>query len=67
MPVSDHQLFEAWMQVLTLSELQPGQTVTILTSSNTHPQTLAMASLANSSRRIESALPSDTSPTCLAV
>ncbi len=46
MPVRDHQLLDAWMQVLTLSELQPGQTVTILTSSNTHPQTLAMASLA---------------------
>jgi 2,5-dihydroxypyridine 5,6-dioxygenase len=46
MPVSDNQLFDAWINVLTLSELQPGQTVTILTSSNTHPQTLAMANLA---------------------
>jgi 2,5-dihydroxypyridine 5,6-dioxygenase len=46
MPVSDVQLFNAWMQVLTLSELAAGQTVTILTSANTHPQTLAMASLA---------------------
>lgn len=50
MPVSDSQLFDAWMQVLTLSELQAGQTVTILTSSNTHPQTLAMASLAAQSK-----------------
>lgn len=46
MPVSDYELFDAWTKVLDLSELQPGQTVTILTSSNTHPQTLSAANLA---------------------
>ena len=46
MPVSDSQLFDAWGQVLALSELEPGQTVTVLTSTNTHPQTLATAVLA---------------------
>lgn len=50
MPVSDKQLFDAWLQVLRLSDLQPSQTVTILTSSNTHPQTLAMATLAAQSK-----------------
>lgn len=40
MPVSDSQLIDAWKQVLTLSRLEPGQTVTILTSAATHPQTL---------------------------
>lgn len=43
MPVSDHQLIGAWGQVLTLSKLQPGQTVTVLTSAATHPQTLSCA------------------------
>ena len=43
MPVSDHQLIGAWSQVLTLSRLEPGQTVTVLTSAATHPQTLACA------------------------
>lgn len=43
MPVSDHQLIGAWSQVLTLSKLQPGQTVTVLTSAATHPQTLSCA------------------------
>lgn len=46
MAVSDHQLYKAWVQVLTLSNLQAGQTVTILTSANTNQQSLAMASLA---------------------
>ena len=46
MPVSDHQLIDAWKQVLTLSKLEPGQTVTILTSSATHPQTLSCALVA---------------------
>lgn len=46
MPVSDHQMFEAWREVLRLSKLEAGQTVTILTSANTHPQTLSMATLA---------------------
>ncbi len=46
MAVSDHQLLEAWKQVLKLSNLEKGQTVTILTSASTHPQTLAMAQIA---------------------
>ncbi|MDM0078988.1 2,5-dihydroxypyridine 5,6-dioxygenase [Variovorax sp. J31P179] len=43
MPVSDHQMIEAWKQVLTLSKLQAGQSVTVLTSAATHPQTLQCA------------------------
>ena len=46
MAVSDYQLLEAWQQVLKLSNLEKGQTVTILTSTSTHPQTLAMAQIA---------------------
>jgi len=46
MPVSDHQLVQAWRQVLTLSKLERGQTVTVLTSAATHPQTLACALIA---------------------
>src|SRR6201985_205612 len=46
MPVSDYQLIEAWKQVLTLSCLREGQTVTILTSAATHPQTLSAALVA---------------------
>jgi 2,5-dihydroxypyridine 5,6-dioxygenase len=46
MPVSDSQLIDAWKQVLTLSRLEPGQTVTILTSAATHPQTLSCALIA---------------------
>ncbi len=46
MPVSDHQLIEAWREVLRLSKLQAGQTVTILTGAATHPQTLATALIA---------------------
>lgn len=47
MPVSDHQLIEAWKQVLTLSKLQAGQSVTVLTSAATHPQTLQCALIAS--------------------
>ena len=43
MPVSDHDLCEAWKKVLTLSGLAPGANVTLLTGSHTHPQTLAAA------------------------
>jgi 2,5-dihydroxypyridine 5,6-dioxygenase len=43
MPVSDHTMVEAWTKVLTLSRLTKGQTVTILTAPDTHPQTLATA------------------------
>jgi len=46
MAVSDYQLLQAWQQVLTLSKLEKGHTVTILTSASTHPQTLAMAQIA---------------------
>jgi 2,5-dihydroxypyridine 5,6-dioxygenase len=46
MPVSDHQMIEAWKKVLTLSRLEHGQTVTILTSAATHPQTLSAALVA---------------------
>lgn len=46
MPVTDHQLIQAWTQVLRLSKLQPGQSVTILTSASTHPQTLSCATTA---------------------
>ncbi|AGW93269.1 peptidase M29 [Cupriavidus sp. DF5525] len=46
MPVSDHQMIEAWRKVLKLSRLEPGQTVTILTSAATHPQTLSTALIA---------------------
>ncbi|MFM0501491.1 2,5-dihydroxypyridine 5,6-dioxygenase [Paraburkholderia caffeinilytica] len=46
MSVSDYQLIEAWKEVLTLSRLEAGQTVTILTGPTTHPQTLACALIA---------------------
>src|SRR5215467_13944416 len=46
MPVSDHQMIEAWKKVLTLSRLERGQTVTILTGAATHPQTLSTALVA---------------------
>jgi 2,5-dihydroxypyridine 5,6-dioxygenase len=46
MPVSDADMVRAWTHVLTLSKLEPKQTVTILTSDNTHPQTLNTARIA---------------------
>ena len=46
MPVSDFQMIRAWQQVLELSRLKPGQTVTILTGAATHPQTLSTALIA---------------------
>ncbi|MEI7784301.1 MAG: 2,5-dihydroxypyridine 5,6-dioxygenase [Betaproteobacteria bacterium] len=46
MPVSDHQLTQAWQEVLRLSKLQAGQSVTILTGAATHPQTLRAATYA---------------------
>lgn len=49
MAISDYQLIEAWKEVLTLSRLERGQTVTILTSSSTHPQTLSCALIATQS------------------
>lgn len=38
MAVSDHQLIQAWTDVLTLSKLEKGQTVTVLTSAATNEQ-----------------------------
>ncbi|MDK3026097.1 2,5-dihydroxypyridine 5,6-dioxygenase [Cupriavidus taiwanensis] len=49
MPVSDYDLTAAWKQVLTLSKLEPGQTVTVLTGAATHPQTLRTAMVAAAS------------------
>lgn len=46
MPVSDADMVNAWTQVLTLSKLKPNDAVTILTSRNTHPQTLTTARIA---------------------
>src|SRR6476661_636930 len=46
--ISDHDMIRAWTQVLTLSKLQPGQSVTVLTSAATHPQTLQTAIIAAS-------------------
>ena len=46
MAVSDYDLIQAWKRVLTLSKLERGQFVTVLTSASTHPQTLACALLA---------------------
>ncbi|AZY48911.1 hypothetical protein [Bordetella avium] len=43
MSVSDIDLIKAWKQVLTLSRLEAGQTVTVLTGADTHPQTLRCA------------------------
>lgn len=43
MPIPDHQLVEGWKQVLTLSKVQPGQIVTVLTSANTNLQNMTTA------------------------
>ena len=47
MAVSDAELISAWSRVLTLSKLEPGQIVTILTDPSTHPQTLQTAVIAS--------------------
>ncbi|WP_043837545.1 2,5-dihydroxypyridine 5,6-dioxygenase [Muricoccus aerilatus] len=46
MPISDADMVEAWKKVLTLSELKPGEVVTVLTGPVTHPQTLSTALIA---------------------
>ncbi len=46
MPVSDTDMINAWEHVLTLSKFKPGEIVTILTSVDTHPQTLNTAMIA---------------------
>jgi len=43
MSVRDFDLIEAWKQVLTLSKLESGQVVTVLTGAGTHPQVLSTA------------------------
>lgn len=43
MPIADQQLVEGWKHVLNLSKIERGHVVTVLTSSNTHPQTLSTA------------------------
>jgi 2,5-dihydroxypyridine 5,6-dioxygenase len=43
MAISDSEMTDAWNKVLTLSKLEPGQIVTVLTSFDTHPQTLRTA------------------------
>ena len=48
MPVSDADMIAAWKEVLTLSRLERGQIVTVLTSTGTHPQTLSTAVIAAS-------------------
>ncbi|MCY0387006.1 2,5-dihydroxypyridine 5,6-dioxygenase [Robbsia sp. Bb-Pol-6] len=49
MSISDYEMIDAWKRVLTLSNLQAGQTVTILTGAASHPQTLATALIASQS------------------
>src|SRR5699024_5653822 len=46
MAVSDHQLIQAWTDVLTLSKLERGQTVTVLTSAATNEQNKRCAMIA---------------------
>ncbi len=49
MPISDYDMISAWKQVLSLSKLEAGQTVTVLTGAATHPQTLQTALIATQS------------------
>ena len=49
MPVSDYQLIQAWTEVLRLSKLEAGQSVTILTSAATNAQNLMAATIASQS------------------
>jgi 2,5-dihydroxypyridine 5,6-dioxygenase len=49
MAVADMELFNAWIKVLQLSNLQAGQSVSILTDPSTHPQTLSTAIAATQS------------------
>ena len=46
MPVSNHDLLEAWKQVLTLSGLGAGHAVTVLTGAHSHEQTASAATAA---------------------
>ena len=58
MSVSDIDLMKAWKQVLTLSKLQAGQTVTVLTSADTHPQTCLLYTSPSPRDRQKSRMPS---------
>ena len=46
MPVSTSDLIAAWVQVLRLSRLEPGQTATLLCDPDSNPQSLAAAAIA---------------------
>ncbi|SNB72360.1 2,5-dihydroxypyridine 5,6-dioxygenase [Arboricoccus pini] len=46
MAISDYEMIQAWRQVLSLSNLKSGETVTILTNVLTNPQTLQTATIA---------------------
>ncbi|WP_431107005.1 2,5-dihydroxypyridine 5,6-dioxygenase [Variovorax paradoxus] len=46
MAVSDYQMIKAWDEVLKLSKVERGQTVSILCGPHTHPQTLQTATIA---------------------
>jgi 2,5-dihydroxypyridine 5,6-dioxygenase len=43
MPVTDYQMIEAWKKVLTLSKLEKGQIVTVLTGATSHAQSISTA------------------------
>ncbi|MBB1629473.1 2,5-dihydroxypyridine 5,6-dioxygenase [Cupriavidus sp. UME77] len=46
MSVSDFQMIKAWDEVLRLSNVRAGQTISILCAPHTHPQTLRTATIA---------------------
>lgn len=46
MAINDTEFIAAWTQVLQLSNVKPGEVLTILTGSQTHPQTLHCATIA---------------------
>jgi 2,5-dihydroxypyridine 5,6-dioxygenase len=48
MAISDIDLINAWKKVLSLSKVEPGQVITVLTGPGTHPQTLRCAIVAAS-------------------
>ena len=50
MPVSDHDLIQAWQTVLDLCQVSAGNTVTILTDRHSNPQSVAAATSALQAR-----------------
>ncbi|WP_416047164.1 2,5-dihydroxypyridine 5,6-dioxygenase [Cupriavidus basilensis] len=46
MSVSDFQMIQAWDEVLRLSKVKAGQTISVLCAPHTHPQTLRTATIA---------------------